>query len=343
MGIFGIGEGKGNDTEQETSVNEEVVKSVVLEIKEENSPEINTTVSQDTENVDVDNPERDIKVESDIKAKEGLKEMGEVYRRYDSKTRERINLIMGAAFATLMLTSCGKVERNNSQVSSGTENSKTPETLVIPGLPKGQNVEMQEFGKEFFVGNFTRLNSNDFIIGVEGYPNAIVDRSPFASNDRGEPLFLRYSGGQFDEVTYLHYTGEKTPVVGEILPVMFKVPEDIGNLELDLIPYAISVKSERAKIKFNDGKNHYLVPIVTSGNSTGIVDIIKNGEIVNGIYKSFEVKPDNVSGLTKGYLSFVVLTEIGNELVVEGVIEHNNNFFVDRDNIPEEISSLMGE
>jgi len=199
-----------------------------------------------------------------------------------------------------------------------------------------ESTKTPEIEKSILVNNPIRLNTNDFSIGAEGYPSAIVDRSMFAKKENGEPLFLRYTGSQFNEVTYLHYTGERPQVVGEILPLMYKVPENIGDMEINIVPYSISVQSERAKINLNDGKNHYLVPIITSGNDSGIVQS-------NGAYKSFEVKPDAVSGNTRGYLSWTVLTEIGNELIVEGVVNGKSGIYIDPNNVPEEITSLINE
>lgn len=309
MGIFGIGREDNNRSSNDS--NEDIVKEVVSEVSP-NVPKVE---------------------EKEIGISDEEKKLVNTFREVrDPVSRRDFLKFAGILAAGYGLAAC---------IPNKSFRDEELESTVEAMRPLPTNA--MEIGKEFLLKDSIRLNSSDFSIGAEGYPTAIIDRSMFAKKENGEPLFIRYSGSQFSEVTYLHSSGERPPVVGEILPVMYKVPEDIGDMGIDIVPYAISVKSERAKIEFNDGKNHYLVPVVTTGNSTGIVDIIKNGEVVNGIYKSFEVKPDNVSGLTKGYLSFVVLTEIGNELVMEGVIENNNHFFIDPNNIPEEISSLIGE
>lgn len=198
-----------------------------------------------------------------------------------------------------------------------------------------------EFEKYAYVRDPQRLNTNDFIKGAVNFPSAIVDRSPFAENDRREPLFLRY-GGQFSEVTFLHSTGQKPPVVGEILPLMYKVPTNTSVKDIEVVPYAISTGSESKKVDLSDGRIHYVVPIVTTGTNKGIVQKMENGQVVNQVYQSFEVMPDSVSGSSKGFLSWVVLTEIGNEVVVEGVATSNSGVYIDPNSVPKEISELMG-
>ncbi len=199
-----------------------------------------------------------------------------------------------------------------------------------------------ELEKYAYVKDPQRLNSNDFIKGAVNFPSAILDRSPFAKNDWGEPLFLRY-GGQFSEVTFLHSTGQKPPVVGEILPIMYKVPSNTSVKEVDVVPYAISTGSESKKVDLNDGKIHYVVPIVTTGTSKGIVQKIENNQVVNQPYQPFEVAPDSVSGSTQGFLSWAVLTEIGNEVVVEGVATSNSGIYIDPNSVPNEVSEVIGK
>jgi len=155
------------------------------------------------------------------------------------------------------------------------------------------------------------------------------------------PLFLRY-GGQFSEVTSLHYTRQRPPVVGEILPLMYKVPTNTSIKEIEVVPYAISTGSETKKVDLNNGMIYYVVPIVTTGTSKGIVQKIENGQVVNQPYQPFEVVPDSVSGSTQGFLSCTVLTKIGNEVVVEGVAGSSNKIFVDPNSVSEEITGIVG-
>lgn len=311
MGIFGFGKEEVNNSPKND--NEEIVKEVASEVAS-SVPEMEKKAAEPVvpEGMKVTDEEKSL-----IKTFRGLPN--------DSVSR-RDFLRMAGIFAVGIAAGCAP---------QPVQDALSP---TVDSIKPEDNEEKEEEMKDILLSNPIKLSTREFVRGAEGYPNAIVDRSMFAKKENGEPLFLRYSGSQFDEVTYLHYTGEKPPVVGEIAPLMYKVPEDIGNLEIDIVPYAISVKSDVKSINLNDGKNHYLVPIVISGNSSGIID-----EQENGVYKSFEVKPDSVSGLTKGYLSFAVLTEIGNELVVEGVIQNNNRFFVNKENIPGEISSLINE
>jgi hypothetical protein len=206
---------------------------------------------------------------------------------------------------------------------------------------KHANTQTAELEKYAYVRDPKRLNTNDFIKGVEDFPSAIVERSPFATNDRGEPLFIRY-GGQFREVTYLHFTGQKPPGVGEIIPLMYKVPTNTQVNEIEAVPYAISTGSASKKVDLNDGMIHYVVPIVTTGTNNGIVQKIENGQVVNQVHQPFEVVPDSVSRSSKGFLSWAVLTEIGNEVVVEGVASSNCGVYIDSNNVPSEVSEIIG-
>lgn len=317
MGIFGIGkEEVRSDSENK---NEDIVKEVVSEVSS-NMPRMQ-------EEIEVPKEEREIEISDEER------NLVNTFRKVEDPMNRRDFLRLTAIFAAgLGVAACTPKQPFRDEELKSTVEAMRP-------LP----TNAMEVGKEFLLKDPIRLNPREFSIGVEGYPTAIVDRSMFAKKENGEPLFIRYSGSQFDEVTYLHHTGEKPPVVGEILPLMYKVPEDVADMEADIVPYAISIQSERGKVNLNDGKNHYLVPIVVSGSNSRIVDRFKNGEVVNSAEKPFEVKPDSISGSTKGYLSYAVLTEIGNELVMEGVIENNNSFFIDTNNIPEEISSLINE
>ncbi len=120
---------------------------------------------------------------------------------------------------------------------------------------------------------------------------------------------------------------------------MYKVPSNTSVKEVDVVPYAISTGSESKKVDLNDGKIHYVVPIVTTGTSKGIVQKIENNQVVNQPYQPFEVAPDSVSGSTQGFLSWAVLTEIGNEVVVEGVATSNSGIYIDPNSVPNEVSS----
>lgn len=309
MGIFGFGKEEVKNDNKDNNV--EIVKEVASEVAS-NVPQV---------------PERSEQpvVEQEMKITDEEKSLVSTFRKLpEDPVSRRDFLRIAGIFAAGMAVGCAPQPVQD--VLSPTVDRIQPES---------SEEEKKEF-KDILLKDPIRLSTREFVRGAQGYPNAIVDRSMFAKKENGEPLFLRYSGSQFDEVTYLHYTGEKPPVVGEIVPLMYKVPEDIGDMEIDIVPYAISVKSEISKINLNDGKNHYLIPIITSGNDSGVVP-------ANGPYKSFEVKPDSVSGNTNGYLSWAVLTEIGNELVMEGVTSGRSGIYLNPNSVPEEISSLINE
>ncbi len=320
MGIFGRREEKNNEIEQILSTNEEVIKSVVSEIKQEGQE---STIPKDIPEVVVQERIQDL---SEVKAKQAVEKVGEIYKGLDDRvSRRRFLEILATGAAGGLLAACTRGSSENN--------------VNLPSLP--MESEMEEEEKEnyenIYVKDPIRLNANEFVKGVSEYPNAIIERSQISKNDRGEPLFIRY-GGQFNEVTYLHYTGQIPPVVGEILPFMYKLPQDMKGRVVDIVPYAITVQSEIKKIDFNDSQNHYVIPIVTSGNDSGIVQRMENGPS-----KAFEVVPDGVSGNTKGFLSWAILTEIGNELVLEGVSIGNSGIYIDQSNVPEEIQSLLRE
>ena len=254
------------------------------------------------------------------------KELNEIFKKVPEVNRRDFLKIAGIA-ALGLLAACAP--------------KPVQDTLRYATEPNSNPTTTPELEKYAYVKDPQRLNSNDFIKGAVNFPSAIVDRSPFAINDRREPLFLRY-GGQFSEVTFLHSTGQKPPVVGEILPLMYKVPTDTSLRDIEVVPYAISTGSESKKVDLNDGRIHYVVPIVTAGTNKGIVQRIENGQIVNQAYQSFDVIPDSVSGSSKGFLSWAVLTEIGNEVVVEGVATSNSGVYIDPNSVPQEVSELMG-
>lgn len=255
------------------------------------------------------------------------KELNEIFKKVPEVSRRDFLRIAGIA-ALGLLAACAP--------------KPFQDTLRYATEPNSNPTSTPELEKYAYVRDPQRLNSNDFIKGAGHFPSAIVERSPFAKNDRGEPLFLRY-GGQFSEVTFLHSTGQKPPVVGEILPIMYKVPSNTSVKEVDVVPYAISTGSESKKVDLNDGKIHYVVPIVTTGTSKGIVQKIENNQVVNQPYQPFEVAPDSVSGSTQGFLSWAVLTEIGNEVVVEGVATSNSGIYIDPNSVPNEVSEVIGK
>lgn len=254
------------------------------------------------------------------------KELNEIFKKVPEVSRRDFLKIAGIAALGLVAACAPK---------------PVQDTLRYASDPNSNPTTTPELEKNAYVRNPQRLNANDFIRGAGQFPSAIVERSPFATNDRGEPLFIRY-GGKFSEVTYLHYTGQKPPVVGEIVPLMYKVPTNTQIREIEVVPYAISTGSASKKVDLNDGMIHYVVPIITSGTNNGIVQKTENGQVVNQVHQPFEVVPDSVSGSSKGFLSWAVLTEIGNEVVVEGVASPNCGVYIDSNNVPLEVSEIIG-
>lgn len=218
-------------------------------------------------------------------------------------------------------------------MSACSPDSPVPVALV-------EQPEQPEDGVEtgdIILENPIRLNTNYFVQDVPNYPNAISERSPFATNGNGEALNLRYGGIPFPEVTYLHYTGVKPPVVGEIIPLMYKLPQYTSEKKVQIAPYAISTQYKIEQYDLNNGMNHYVVPIVTTGTDSGII-----ARDTNSSHTPFEVKADSFSGNNKGFFAWALLKEIGNELVVVGVTKRAH-IYINANSVPEEISSIVNE
>lgn len=310
MGIFGIG--REERSSNPVNGNEEIVKGVVTEVALSE-----TKVEEGVGPIE----------QKEVEINEEERKLVNTFRKVEDPMNRRDFLRVAGIFAAgLAVAGCTPKQPFRDEELKSTVEAMSP-----------LQTNSMEIGREFLLKDPIRLNPKDFSIGAEGYPTAIIERSQISKNDQGEPLFIRY-GGQFNEVTYLHYTGQIPPVVGEILPFMYKLPQDMNDKEINIVPYAISIQSEIKKIDFNDSQNHYVIPIVTSGNNSGIVQRMENGPS-----KSFEVVPDGVSGNTRGFLSWAILTEIGNELVLEGITVGNSGIFIDQNSIPEEIQSLIRE
>ncbi len=331
MGIFGLGKEDGDQRgENPTPTNEEVVKDVV------------SGISQDSikQEVGVNNGiEEEVLQEATDGAKKVLDTHEGVTRGMSPRTKFVLaSLVISSLVAGCTRKSDDKQEEILSNPNNQAEYIPDP-SLGFQNIPPEPTEAIKWEDREVYVKEPTRLNTNEFIIGAEGYPTAIVDRSPFAVDENGEPLFLRYTGGFFDTVTYLHYTGQKPPVAGEIIPLLYKIPEDVGDKEIGIVPFAIAVPGDLESMNLNDGKDHYVVPIVTSGTSSGIAKRIVNGE--NGKVLTpndrFLIKPDKETGNHIGYLSWAVLTKIGNELIVEGVSTFNKIYLDPNQEVPMEL------
>jgi len=246
--------------------------------------------------------------------------------------------IMGGIGATLV--ACGVKPEDLDAVVKEDEPNENPSTIPTEVQLEGTEREYAERGYTL-VKNPFKLDTTKFIMGESGYRTAIAEKFPFASIDEsGNTYSLKYGRGG-EEVTFLHYTGAKPPVAGEILPLIYRLPETVKSLEV--IPYAISVQANVAKeIQISDTDEYYLIPIVTSGSGTGVVPNTHEGKLVNSSYPSFRVKPDTISQNENGYLSWALLSKQSEEIVMEGVVNNmsRERIFVDYKNVPEEISNL---
>ncbi len=221
-------------------------------------------------------------------------------------------------------------------ISACSPASPAPNAFVEQPEQPEQPEDTVESG-DIILDNPIRLNTNYFVQDVPDYPNAISERSPFATNGNGEALNLRYGGIPFPEVTYLHYTGVKPPVVGEIVPLMYKLPQVTSEKKVQIAPYAISTQYKIEQYDLNNGMNHYVVPIVTTGTDSGII-----AREINSSHSPFEVKADSFSSNNKGFFAWALLKEIGNELVVVGVTKRAH-IYINVNSVPEEISSIVNE
>jgi len=184
-----------------------------------------------------------------------------------------------------------------------------------------------------------RINPQEFITGDKGVSTAIVENFPFPDID-GSKYTLKY-GSPTEEVTYLHYSGKKPPVAGEILPLVYKLTEETKAKGVEVVPYAISVQANQPKEVEFTNEEYLVMPIVTSGSDSGIVPTTYEGRIMNTNNPNFEVQPDPYTGSRNGYLSWALLRKSGTDLIVEGVINNTQaKIFVDYKNIPEEILNL---
>ena len=246
--------------------------------------------------------------------------------------------IMGGIGATL--AACGVKPEDLDTVVKESEPTRNPSSIPTEVQLEGTEGEYAERGYTL-VENPFKLDTTKFIMGEGGYRTAIAERFPFASIDEsGNTYSLKY-GREGEEVTFLHYTGSKPPVTGEILPLIYRLPSKVKSLEV--APYAISVQANVAKeIQISDTEEYYLIPIVTSGSGTGIVPNTYEGNLVNSSYPSFKVVPDTISQNENGFLSWALLKKQGEEIVMEGVVNNTGKekIFVDYKKVPEEISKI---
>lgn len=268
--------------------------------------------------------------------KEISEKVGEIDRREFLK---RSAFVLGAAF----LAGCGiKVDAPEEEASTQAEiipegtNNDVSEPIL-----QGVEAEYAERGFTLVKDPF-KMDTSKFVLGAPGFDTALSEGFNFGPVDsEGHSYVLQY-GDENTEVTYMHFTGKKPPVVGEIVPVIYKLPETMKEKGLEVSPYAISAPANMPKgVEFKEGSEYFVMPIVVSGSNSGVIPTTYNGEIVNSTYRAFEVVPDSVSQSKDGFTSWILLEQNGDKIVVKGVVNNSNaKMYVDYKNVPEEIVKI---
>lgn len=269
-----------------------------------------------------------------------MSEIGEKVNAMSEVSRREFVKILGTTFLAGLFTACGVKTPPSTEVISEPFSPNTPEPLPTQKPLEGTAGEYAE--REYsLVKDPKRINKGEFILGDSGFRTAIAENFPFpAIDESGKKYILKY-GNENETVTFLHYTGEKPPVTGEIIPILYKLPENFKGKRLEVFPFAISVQGNQSKEIEIDSDGYLLIPIVTSGSNTGIVPNTYEGKLVNSMYPEFKVKPDSVSQNESGYLSWALLRKDGENIVMEGVVNNTSaKIFVDYTKIPPEISDM---
>lgn len=262
--------------------------------------------------------------------------IGEMDRRTFLKNSA---FVLGATF----LAGCGiKVDEPD---------EVTPQAEIIP---EGTNEDVSEpmlegVEAEYVERGFTlvkdpfKMDTSKFVLGATNFPTALAEGFSFGPVDgEGHSYILQY-GDENTEVTYMHYTGKKPPVVGEILPLIYKLPETMKEKGLEVSPYAISAPANMPKgVEFKEGSKYLLAPIVVSGSDSGVLPTTYNGEIVNSNYGAFDVVPDSVSQNRAGFTSWVLLEQDGDKIIVKGVVNNNKaKMYINyKEDVPEDIVKI---
>lgn len=267
--------------------------------------------------------------------KEIVEKVGEIDRRAFLKGA-------AATIGALFLSNCGIKVDDESSVSSQPEIiPDTPEEDMSEPMLEGVEAEYAERGFTLVEDPF-ELDTSKFALGAPNFPNALAEGFSFGPiNSEGKSYTLKY-GDENTEVTYLHYTGNKPPVVGEILPLIYKLPDTMKEKGLEVSPYAISVPNNIPEgVEFKEGSEYFLLPIVVSGSNSGVVPTVANGELVNSTYRAFEVQPDSVSQSKDGFTSWALLEQSGEDIVVKGVVNNTNaKMYVNYKNVPQKIINI---
>ena len=285
------------------------------------------------------------------KGREGLSmdEAVEVVKNTMDRVPEidRREFLKGSAFVIggAILSACGI---NLEELGGEGDVNTQPE--IVPDIPKedvsepvleGIEAEYAEWGFTLVKEPF-KLDTSKFVLGAPNFNTALSEGFNFGPiNEEGKSYTLQY-GDESRVVTYLHYTGQKPPVVGEILPLIYKLPEGAKQKGLKVAPYAISnPENVSENVVFDSESEYYIIPIITSGSNSGVVPVTSNGEIVNSYYKAFEIKVDPVSQNPEGYTSWALLRQNNEKIIVEGVVNNTDaKMYVDFRNAPQEIIDI---
>lgn len=278
----------------------------------------------------------------DTATQEVMSDIGEKINSMPPISRRKFLTIVATIGAGTLLTACGVKSENSDTVQ---QESKIPTPADhVPTEEPLEGMEKEYAERDFILVKDPFLVEPKFVKGVSGFNTAIAEGFPFPPIDEsGKGYILKY-GKDFEEVTYMHHTGERPPVVGEILPLAYRLPEKAKEKEIEIVAYAISVPNNMGKkVEFTNESEHFLMPIVTTGNDCGITPTTADGKIVNSTYPPFEVVPDAVSQNKNGYLSWVLLTKIEDNIVVEGIVKNSSaKLFIDFKTVPKEILSVYG-
>lgn len=111
---------------------------------------------------------------------------------------------------------------------------------------------------------------------------------------------VTYKGGVFDYKTFMFSPEEgKLPSAGDILPYMYAFTE-LNDKEVKVKNLAVTSQAQRsASISLRKGESYCVIPMVTVGNSS---DIVNQG---NRVPSGFEI--ESINGANRGYLSFALL------------------------------------
>lgn len=171
------------------------------------------------------------------------------------------------------------------------------------------------------------------------YPNAIKEGGKFKAENF--EFSITYKGGFFNYKTFINVPVEKNDAlsVGDTLPYLYLFQQNSDKDIVSLNSLTMPVRGIESKdIKLGKSNIYGVIPIVTAGSSSDIVDI------GNKVSSGFEIERDNMLGVDKGYLSFALLQLTKNPnsdgsfgLQMLGVVNNTaqaGGVFLD-DNLPE--------